>query len=145
MILRMAAASGAARVITGRGGLLSTPAASHLIRSRGADGGVILSASHNPGGADEDFGVKYNIANGGPAPEAVTAAIHAASETLTEYLTFESADLDLQKLGEQPLGGMVAEIVDPVSDYADLMETLFDFNSIRTLLKSDILKSGIRF
>lgn len=144
-ILRMAAGSGAARVIVGQGGLLSTPAASHLIRKRGADGGVILSASHNPGGADEDFGIKYNMANGGPAPEAVTAAIHAASGALTEYLTFESPDLDLETLGEQRLGAMVVEIVDPVADYADLMETLFDFNSIRTFLKSDIIKSGIRF
>ena len=134
VILRMAAASGAARVITGAGAILSTPAASNLIRQRGADGGIILSASHNPGGPDADFGVKYNIANGGPAPEAVTAAIHAATETLDHYLTLETADIDLARLGETRLGDMVVEVVDPVAAYADLMETLFDFKAMRALL-----------
>jgi len=137
-ILRMAAASGAARVIVGQGGLLSTPAASHLIRSRGADGGVILSASHNPGGIDEDFGIKFNMMNGGPATEAVTAAIHAATESLTEYLTIDSPDPDLSRLGEIRLGGTVVEIVQPVAAYADLMENLFDFRAIRTFIKSGI-------
>ena len=136
VILRMAAASGAARVITGAGAILSTPAASNLIRQRGADGGIILSASHNPGGPDADFGVKYNIANGGPAPEAVTAAIHAASEALDHYLTLEAPDIDLSHLGETRLGDMVVEVVDPVADYADLMETLFDFKVMRALLQN---------
>jgi phosphoglucomutase len=135
-ILRMAAASGAARAIVGRGGLLSTPAASNLIRSRGADGGVILSASHNPGGPDEDFGIKFNMMNGGPASESVTAAIHAASLSVTEYLTFDAPDPDLGSLGEARLGDMVIEVVDPVADYATLMESLFDFNAIRAYLKS---------
>lgn len=135
-ILRMAAASGAARAIVGRDGLLSTPAASNLIRRRGADGGVILSASHNPGGADEDFGIKYNMMNGGPASETVTAAIHAASLSVTEYLTFDLPDPDLSRLGEARLGGMVVEIVDPVADYAQLMESLFDFNAIRAWLQT---------
>ena len=136
VILRMAAASGAARVIVGRDGLLSTPAASHLIRKRGSDGGVLMSASHNPGGEDEDFGVKVNIANGGPAPEVVTARIHAATQTIDHYLTLERPELDLSRLGEQRLGEMVVEVVDPVADYAELMEELFDFNAIRGLLAS---------
>ena len=136
VILRMAAASGAARVIVGQNGLLSTPAASHLIRKRGADGGVILSASHNPGGADGDFGVKANIANGGPAPEAVTARIHAATQQIDHYLTLEAPDLDLAHLGEQRLVGTVIEVVDPVADYADLMEEILNFNAIRDLLES---------
>ncbi|EBA10023.1 alpha-D-glucose phosphate-specific phosphoglucomutase [Sagittula stellata] len=133
-ILRMAAASGAARAIVGQGGLLSTPAASNLIRVRGADGGLILSASHNPGGIDEDFGLKYNISNGGPAPEGVTAAIFDQTKTLREYYTLDTDDLDLSAIGETTLGGMTVEIVDPVTDYAALMQTLFDFDAIRALI-----------
>jgi len=133
VILKMAAANGAARVIVGQGAWLSTPAASHLIRARGADGGLILSASHNPGGPDEDFGVKYNIANGGPAPEAVTEAIFAATLKISEYHKAEAPDIDLAALGEQRLAGMVVEVVDPVAAYADLMETLFDFKLLRSL------------
>lgn len=136
IILKMAAASGAAKVIVGQNGLLSTPAASHLIRIRGADGGIILSASHNPGGDDGDFGVKYNTANGGPAPESVTDAIFKASETITEYRILDTSDLDLGTLGTQTLGAMQVEIVDPVSDYAALMEDLFDFDAIRALFAS---------
>ncbi|AUC53758.1 alpha-D-glucose phosphate-specific phosphoglucomutase [Sagittula sp. P11] len=133
-ILRMAAAGGASRAIVGQHGLLSTPAASNLIRVRGADGGLILSASHNPGGIDEDFGLKYNISNGGPAPEGVTAAIFDQTQTLTEYYTLDTADLDLSAIGETTLGGMTVEIVDPVTDYAALMQTLFDFDAIRALI-----------
>lgn len=134
IILRMAAAQGAARAIVGQGGLLSTPAASHLIRKRQANGGLILSASHNPGGIDADFGIKYNIANGGPAPEGVTAAIFDATKTLASYATLETADIDLTALGEVALGDMVVEIVDPVSDYAELMQELFDFDAIRAMI-----------
>ncbi|MBP0482478.1 alpha-D-glucose phosphate-specific phosphoglucomutase [Sagittula salina] len=133
-ILRMAAANGAKRAIVGQNGLLSTPAASNLIRARGADGGLILSASHNPGGIDEDFGLKYNTANGGPAPEAVTEAIFARTQTITGYRTLETADLDLSEPCTTELGETVVEIVDPVTDYAALMETLFDFGAIRDLL-----------
>ena len=132
-ILRMAAANGAARVIVGRGGLLSTPAASNLIRQRHADGGLILSASHNPGGPDEDFGVKYNIANGGPAPEGVTEAIHEATRRITQFRTIEVADVDLDRLGKTSLEAMTVEVVDPVADYAVLMQRLFDFDAIRDL------------
>ncbi|SUZ30874.1 Phosphoglucomutase [Roseibaca ekhonensis] len=135
-ILKMAAASGAAKVIVGQNGLLSTPAASNLIRTRGADGGIILSASHNPGGDDGDFGVKYNTANGGPAPESVTNAIFKASEAVTEYHILDSADLDLGALGTTTLGDMTVEVVDPVADYATLMEQLFDFDAIRALMTS---------
>jgi len=137
IILRMAAANGAARVIVGQGAWLSTPAASHLIRARKADGGLILSASHNPGGPDEDFGVKYNTGNGGPAPEAVTEAIFARAETLTSFATLETPDIELGRLGEVRIGAMVAEVVEPVEAYADFMETLFDFASLREFLKVD--------
>lgn len=135
-ILKMAAAGGAARVIVGQNALLSTPAASHMIRARGADGGIILSASHNPGGPDADFGVKYNTANGGPAPEALTTQIHAHSERLREYLILEAPDADLTTLGAARLGEMAVEVIDPVASYQALMEDLFDFNSIRELLAS---------
>lgn len=133
VILRMAAAQGAARVIVGQGGILSTPAASNLIRQRRADGGVILSASHNPGGLDADFGMKFNGANGGPAPESVTDRIFARTQEMTGYRILEAKDLDLSQRGETQLGGMVVEIVDPVADYAQLMDALFDFDAIRHL------------
>ena len=136
IILRMAAASGAARVIVGQNGLLSTPAASHLIRARGADGGVILSASHNPGGPEGDFGVKFNTANGGPAPERVTEAIFRATTELEEYRILRAPDLDLGELGIHRLHETEVEIVDPVADYAALMERLFDFDAIRALFAS---------
>lgn len=133
-ILRMAAANGAVRVIVGQNGLLSTPAASNLIRQRKTDGGLILSASHNPGGIDEDFGLKFNISNGGPAPEKVTAEMYDQTTKLSEYHTLDTADIDLGAIGESDLGGMAVEIVDPVEDYAALMKTLFDFDAIRAYI-----------
>ena len=136
VIMRMAAANGAARVIVGQGGILSTPAASNLIRIRHADGGIILSASHNPGGEDEDFGMKFNGPNGGPAPESVTDAIFARTAEITEYRTLDTPDIDLSALGERQLGGMTVEVIDPVADYAALMERLFDFGAIRDLFAS---------
>jgi len=132
-ILRMAAANGAARVIVGQGARLSTPAASHLIRLNHTDGGIILSASHNPGGEGGDFGIKFNMANGGPAPEAVTEAMYAASTTIGQYLTLDTPDLDLGRIGRTSLDGMVVDVVDPVADYAALMASLFDFAAIRAL------------
>lgn len=132
-ILKMAAANGAARVIVGRDGLLSTPAASALIRARETDGGIILSASHNPGGPEGDFGVKFNMPNGGPAPERVTGAIHARAETIDRYLILDAPDPDLSALGEATLGAMTVEVVDPVETYAALMRSLFDFDAIRAL------------
>ncbi|MFW2543617.1 alpha-D-glucose phosphate-specific phosphoglucomutase [Primorskyibacter sp. 2E107] len=136
VVLRMAAASGAARVIVGQNALLSTPAASNLIRKRGANGGIILSASHNPGGPDGDFGVKYNTANGGPAPETVTEKIFAATKVITEYAIYETQDADLSTLGEQTMGDMVIEVVDPVADYAALMAEIFDFDALKALFAS---------
>jgi phosphoglucomutase len=136
VVLRMAAAAGAARVIVGQNAILSTPAASNLIRSRKADGGIILSASHNPGGPKQDFGVKYNTANGGPAPESVTERIFEATKSITEYRVLETHDADLSAPGEQDMGGMVIEVVDPVADYATLMERLFDFDAIADLFAS---------
>ena len=136
VILRMAAANGAARVIVGQGAILSTPAASHLIRLNKTDGGIIMSASHNPGGPDEDFGVKFNMPNGGPAPEGVTEAMYQRTTELTEYRILEAHDVDLGQIGRHQLGDMVVDVVDPVSDYAALMETLFDFPAIRAMFAS---------
>ncbi len=133
-VIRMAAANGIGRIIVGRDGILSTPAASHLIRLRKADGGIILSASHNPGGPDGDFGIKFNISNGGPAPEKVTGAIAQRTREITEYRIDDSIDVALDQLGESTHGGMVVEVVDPVSDYAALMESLFDFKAISALI-----------
>ncbi|MEJ5975809.1 alpha-D-glucose phosphate-specific phosphoglucomutase [Novosphingobium sp. PS1R-30] len=129
--IRMAAANGYGRVLAGAGGILSTPAASHVIRKHQASGGLILSASHNPGGPDEDFGIKYNVANGGPAPESVTEAIYVRTQTIDRWLTVDWADIDLDKPGVVTVAGMVVEVIDPVADYADLMESLFDFVAIR--------------
>ncbi len=133
VILRMAAANGAAKVIVGQGAILSTPAASHLIRLNKTDGGIILSASHNPGGINEDFGVKFNTPNGGPAPEAVTEAIFACTKKITGYKILLAADVDLAYVGAQHLGNMEVFVVDPVADYATLMESLFDFPAIRAM------------
>lgn len=133
VILRMAAAGGAAKCIVGQGGILSTPAASHLIRKRGASGGLILSASHNPGGPDADFGLKYNGDNGGPASETVTAEIFARTLDISQYHIADTADIDLDTQGAAEVAGMAVEIVDPVTDYAALMEDLFDFDAIANL------------
>ena len=138
VILRMAAANGFGRILVGRGGLLSTPAASCVIRERRAFGGVILSASHNPGGPDGDFGIKYNVANGGPAPEKVTEAIYARTQTIREYRTLDAPDLDLDRLGEHRLGDAVVEVIDPVADYTALMERLFDFAAIRAAFRDGL-------
>lgn len=135
VILRMAAANGAARVIVGQGAILSTPAASHLIRLNKTDGGIIMSASHNPGGPHEDFGVKFNMSNGGPAPEGVTEAMFQRTTTITEYKMLDAHDVDLGAVGRHHLGGMIVDVVDPVSDYAALMETLFDFPAIAAMFK----------
>ena len=136
VILRMAAANGAARVIVGQNAILSTPAASHLIRLNRTDGGIIMSASHNPGGPKEDFGVKFNMSNGGPAPEGVTEAMYKRTTEISEYHIVESQDVDLSKIGRTALADMIVDVVDPVSDYAALMETLFDFPAIRAMFKA---------
>jgi phosphoglucomutase len=138
IILRMAAANGIGRVLVGRGGLLSTPAVSCIIRKHQAFGGVVLSASHNPAGPDGDFGIKYNIGNGGPAPEKITEAIYQKSQQIQRYLIADCDDVDLDHIGEQQIGSMRIEIIDPVSDYADLMQHLFDFDRIHGLINSGL-------
>jgi len=136
VILRMAAAHGFARALVGQGGILSTPALSCVIRKHGAFGGIVLSASHNPGGPDGDFGIKYNIANGGPAPEKITDAIYAQTQLLNEYKSSDAADLDLDRQGFSQLEGMQVEVIDPVADYAEMVDRLFDLNAIRALFAS---------
>ena len=135
VILRMAAANGAHRVIIGQGAILSTPAASHLIRLNNTDGGIIMSASHNPGGPNEDFGVKFNMSNGGPAPEGITEAMYIRTTEITAYHIVESQDVDLSVIGRSQLAGMIVDVVDPVTDYATLMESLFDFPAIAAMFK----------
>ena len=139
-ILQMAAANGFERALVGQNGLLSTPAASCVIRKHHALGGIILSASHNPGGPDADFGIKYNTSNGGPAAEAITEAIYQGSLKISQYRIFDAPEIDLTKTGQQTLGEMRVEIIDPVSDYAELMEQLFDFDKMRQLLSSGSFK-----
>ncbi|MGB3295211.1 MAG: alpha-D-glucose phosphate-specific phosphoglucomutase [Phormidesmis sp.] len=136
-ILKMAAANGVGKTLVGQGGILSTPAASCLIRKYDAFGGIILSASHNPGGPEGDFGVKYNVSNGGPAPEKVTSAIFENTQSISEYKIVEADDIDLDTLGTTEIGEMTVEVVDAVADYAELMEKLFDFSKIRQLLAGD--------
>ena len=135
-IIKMAAANGFAKVIVGQGGILSTPAASHIIRQYQTLGGIILSASHNPAGPDEDFGIKYNTPNGGPAPEKVTEAIFAKSKTISQYKMANFADVNIDVIGETNFDGFMVEVINPVSDYADLMASMFDFAVIKTLLSS---------
>src|SRR5690606_4275905 len=134
-VIAMAAANGFGEVIVGQGGILSTPAASNLIRKYGAFGGIVLSASHNPGGPHEDFGIKYNIGNGGPAPERITDAIFDGTKTISEFKIADIGELDIDGLGETTADGMKVRVVDPVADYAELMESLFDFDAIRAMFK----------
>jgi phosphoglucomutase len=134
-ILRMAAANGFGKVLIGRGGLLSTPAMSAAIRRRGALGGILLTASHNPGGIDADFGVKYNIRNGGPAPEGVTERIYAETQRISGYLTIDAADIDLDREHSVSIGSTEVTVFDPMSDYILVMESLFDFDALRALFR----------
>ncbi|NOQ14945.1 MAG: alpha-D-glucose phosphate-specific phosphoglucomutase [Methyloprofundus sp.] len=143
IIVKIAIANGFTDFIIGQGGLLSTPAASHLIRKYNALGGLILSASHNPGGPDEDFGIKYNISNGGPAPEQYTNAFYDYSKSITEYQIADVADIDLNTLGEQQIENINIRIIDPVDDYADLMASLFDFDLLKRVISSG--KLSLRF
>ncbi|MFN0087017.1 MAG: alpha-D-glucose phosphate-specific phosphoglucomutase [Blastocatellia bacterium] len=133
-IVRMAAASGFERVLVARGGLLSTPAMSAVIRRRGALGGLVLSASHNAGGIDADFGIKYNIRNGGPAPEAVTERIFRQTREIREYVIADHPDIDLDNEGARTMGATEVVVFDPLADYTALMEGLFDFEALRAFL-----------
>lgn len=133
IIMKMAAANGAARVVVGQRGILSTPAASAIIRARKCDAGIILSASHNPGGEDGDFGIKFNIANGGPAPESVTNAIYDFTTRIDSYRMASAEDIDISALGEHAIGQTTIEVIDSVEEYAGLMKSLFDYDAIRAL------------
>jgi phosphoglucomutase len=137
VIMKMAAANGIGRILVGKGGIMSTPAASAIIRQYKAYGGIILSASHNPGGPQGDFGIKYNITSGGPAPEKVTEAIFERSKVIDRYKIIDADDINLDKLTVTRLDSMSVEVIDPVEPYARLMESLFDFESIRQLIKRD--------
>ncbi|MEE9411462.1 MAG: alpha-D-glucose phosphate-specific phosphoglucomutase [Methylococcales bacterium] len=141
IILKMAASNGFSRVLVGQHGIFSTPAASHVIRKYTAIGGLVLSASHNPGGPDADFGIKYNIANGGPAPEKFTDAFYQRSLEIDQYKRIDYADIDLDQIGTTNLADMVVEVIDSVDDYAELMQELFDFNAMR----SSIADGSLRF
>jgi phosphoglucomutase len=138
IVLRMAAANGFARALVGAGGILSTPATSCVIRKHGAFGGLILSASHNPGGPEGDFGIKFNAANGGPAPERITDAIYAKSLSISHYLSVDAPDIDLDRVATQQVGDLRVEVIDPVADYAELMRELFDFDALRALFASGV-------
>jgi phosphoglucomutase len=139
IVIKIAAANGFGRILVGKGGILSTPAVSALIRALKAYGGIILSASHNPGGPHGDFGVKYNISAGGPAPENVTEAIFSHSETISAYKISDAPDVDIDSLGTIKVEATEIEIIDPVTQYLSLMRTLFDFEAIR-----DLFASGFR-
>lgn len=134
VIIKMAAANGFAKVLVGQNGILSTPAASNIIRKYQTFGGIILSASHNPAGPDDDFGIKYNTGNGGPAPEKITDAIFANSKQITQYKLADLPDVDLSSIGITTLDGFEVEVIDSVSDYADLMQSMFDFAAIKRWL-----------
>ncbi|YAI82883.1 MAG: alpha-D-glucose phosphate-specific phosphoglucomutase [cyanobacterium endosymbiont of Rhopalodia sterrenbergii] len=136
VILKMAAANGIGRTLVGCNGIFSTPAASAVIRKSKSLGGIILSASHNPGGSNGDFGVKYNVTNGGPAPEKVTSNIFECTKTISEYKILDAADINLDCPGSFTLGTMEVEVIDSIAPYVELMQTLFDFDEIRTLLSS---------
>jgi phosphoglucomutase len=136
VILRMAAAHGFGKVLVGRGGILSTPALSCVVRKHGAFGGIVLSASHNPGGPNGDFGIKYNIGNGGPAPESITDAVYALTQTISSYRISDAPAINLDSIGEARIEAMTVQVIDPVADYAELMARLFDFDAIKALFAS---------
>ncbi len=141
-VIRIAAANGVSRLLVGAGGILSTPAASCVIRKHKAFGGIVLSASHNPGGPDGDFGIKFNAANGGPAPEKITDAIYAETQKITEILSLDTPDVDLSRIGVCGVGDSRVEVIDPVADYVELMREIFDFPALRTAIAGGL---GIAF
>jgi phosphoglucomutase len=136
VIIKMAIANGFSHILVGKGGILSTPAASCVIRKNKACGGIILSASHNPGGPDEDFGIKFNGENGGPAPEHLTDAIFQQTLSMAHYQTIDAKDIELDQIATLQLAQSQIDIIDPVNDYADLMESMFDFNAMKSLFRN---------
>ncbi len=143
IIIKMAAANGFGELIIGQGGLLSTPAASNIIRKYQAFGGIVLSASHNPGGPDEDFGIKYNVSNGGPAPEKFTDALYLNTKTISSYQIAEIDDVDLDSVGELSIDHLKIRIIDSVADYAELMAKIFDFELIKQSIAAGLI--NLRF
>src|SRR5574344_121780 len=135
-IIKMAAANGVAKLVIGKDGFISTPAGSNIILENKLDGGFVLSASHNPGGENGDFGIKYANKSGGQAPSSVTDKIFQNSKEITEYKIFDAPDVDLSKIGKQLLGNMVIEVIDGVNDYVEMMKEIFDFASIKKLFQS---------
>ncbi|KDN52416.1 hypothetical protein K437DRAFT_254192 [Tilletiaria anomala UBC 951] len=145
-IIRLAAGNGVSKLIIGQDGILSTPAASHVIRKYKATGGILLTASHNPGGPDNDFGIKYNMQNGGPAPEGVTDKIFEITKTISEYKVVKGDDVDLSNVGSTKFAGVLSiDIIDPVTDYIDYLSTIFDFPLIKSFLTSDSSRFTVRF
>lgn len=136
IILKIASGNGVSKVIIGKDGILSTPAASNVIRKYKANGGILLTASHNPGGPNADFGIKYNVENGGPAPENITEKIYANTKTISSYKVLEAPAVDLSKLGDTTYGPLEVSIIDSVKDYLELLQTIFDFDLIRSFLAS---------
>jgi phosphoglucomutase len=136
IILKIASANGVSRLIIGRDGILSTPAASNIIRKYNANGGILLTASHNPGGPNADFGIKYNVENGGPAPENITDQIFAKTKTISSYKVLEAPAVDLGRLGDTTYGPLKVSIIDSVKDYLELLQTIFDFELIKRFLTS---------
>ena len=134
--IKMAAANGVAKLIVGQKGFMSTPAGSNVLLKNKTNGAFIFSASHNPGGPDADFGVKYSDETGGQVPTSITDAIYKNSQTISEYKIFDSADIDISKIGTQQLGEMVIEVIDPIKDYVEMLEGIFDFNALKQLFKS---------
>ena len=139
IIIKMAAANGFGELIIGQGGLLSTPAASNIIRKYQAFGGIVLSASHNPGGPEEDFGIKYNVSNGGPAPEKFTDALYLNTKTIDTYQIAEIDDVDLDSVGELNIDHLKIRIIDSVADYAELMAKIFDFELIKQSIAAGLI------
>jgi len=136
IILKIASANGVSKLIIGKDGILSTPAASNIIRQYKANGGILLTASHNPGGPNADFGIKYNVENGGPAPENITEKIFAKTKSISSYKVLEAPEVDLSKLGDTTYGPLKVSIIDSVKDYVNLLRTIFDFGLIKTFLES---------
>ncbi|KAI5858615.1 hypothetical protein BZA05DRAFT_381917 [Tricharina praecox] len=137
IIAKVGSAYGVKKILVGQNGILSTPAASHIIRKRGATGGILLTASHNPGGPKEDFGIKYNLANGAPAPEKVTNKMHELASAITEYKIADIPDIDITTIGTKTYGSLEVEIIDSVSDYVDYMKEIFDFDLIKSFFKAN--------